>query len=902
MERPSGFDAFRATDKPKKQDVAIPDVVEREYAGALESESYERAATALTSLEALQRFRKELSGAPFASFHELVEAVTNVNRQSETQETKRQQIHQIVEYVRDRATGFSPRVADLFQSFLASLVEESYDPHFEETRHQMAKLIKSKDQRSDFDVLFSGDISWDLKINRIKNVLEGYLNGMRALDKRQGKTMDDDIRRWREAELGKAPTQPSPQRSKSRPGVDPMERLKEGERAPAIWSIHPAWGGLYKEESFAIWDETSKSWKSEDSVYSEVRPIPLSNNLDTAKGGIDITITANIKPGSWCPVPSPYTHSFHAATVRGRSCEIKQNQNGDLFVLVTGTGESVDIKVAFAPDPNKKYTSKDPATIRMPDMPAEFSNETETELREIAEKYKGNMAKARAVRRFVVHRIQYLAPKDRAEADYYNNAYRTSPKGFAGAVDELKKGDCDVVNTYFAALCARLKIPVRHSVGHSVKGKDELGNAIMHSGTGHGWSEVWDDNDREWKDLDSTPPGDPNLEAGSEQSNSVPGYYGEQEAVRPSDEQLEALRKKLAEHKEKLSYTREERELAEGAGVALSEARQIVKEINEAEQTRLPNGELLTDVLAKVCNLLVESRKTNVPSHTGPVRESEGGEEIENKVQHYIKVKGGETDPRTRALPTTENKEELVINGYDVIFIGDKSGSMQSTDEAGEQLWKMQRRAEFLVFSVLHRLEKNLKRAGLHEKNKLSVRTQGVSFRGNGPEDIDLDKPLASDFTPLDKVNMWHSLTQQGGGNGDPEALAYIYEQIKQEIEDNTKKGLSNNRLRVIVACSDGGYVGEDALRMQELARQLHDLDSNIILVGIGLTETAAEVPVVMNNPPYSRGDLAKTINDLPALYAKHIIIEAIKLFPEKARTNAMKIITNTLNKFKNIS
>ena len=98
-----------------------------------------------------------------------------------------------------------------------------------------------------------------------------------------------------------------------------------------------------------------------------------------------------------------------------------------------------------------------------------------------------------------------------------------------------------------------------------------------------------------------------------------------------------------------------------------------------------------------------------------------------------------------------------------------------------------------------------------------------------------------------------------------------------------------------MIACSDGGYLGTGG-QMQALARELHDL--NVITVGIGLTETAAEVPIVMNNPPYSRGDIAKDINDLPVIVAKHVIQELIKLFPKKAQKNAEEMIKNALKKY----
>ena len=151
-----------------------------------------------------------------------------------------------------------------------------------------------------------------------------------------------------------------------------------------------------------------------------------------------------------------------------------------------------------------------------------------------------------------------------------------------------------------------------HSVGHSVSGA-EKGIGSIHSGTGHAWSEAWDEVNKEWIRMDATPPGDPNLEEEKGGGGSPSEKFGGQESRKLTDEQIEELRQKLLEHKEKLSYTKEERILAESTGIELKEARQIVKEINEAENTRLPSGERVMDVLSKLFNAIVDSRRVTSP-------------------------------------------------------------------------------------------------------------------------------------------------------------------------------------------------------------------------------------------------------------------------------------------------
>lgn len=881
---------------PKKAVINSTNIVEHIYAHVLAGESPEDVHEALSSVGALQDFRRQTSKMPFASFHELVEGRTNLNRLQLPPDEKDEQIKGWSAIMLERAPRFSPRVADLYQALIYAIRGESYQPHFEEIQDKMEELKKD----GDLEVLFAGATPWDLKLNRIETrLVYDYLLGLRAFDKREGKEMDDDVRKWREEEIKKMPTVPSEDTDESKPGVDALERRKEGEASPSIWKIRSAYDGYckyFREKAFTKWDSTHNTWV-DTYRYVVAEMIPLSGNTDEKKGHIDLVMTAFMPAGKRRRLPIPYTHGISKMEIAGRNFNARQNQDGDVSIIVKGE-EVAEVKIFLAPHPKKKFKS-DPATVRAPEMQAEFSEETNHKLEEIKNKKQGNIARARAIVSYVRNRIKYLAPKDKAESESYNIAYNTHPKGFAGAVDEIKKGDCDVVNTYFSALCAKLNIPTRHVVGQSVM-EDASGNLITHFGTGHAWSEVWDEIKKEWILIDATPAGDPNLEESQEDEPKRkmhrPGSFDEQEAIRPSDEELEKLRQKLAERKKQLSYTKEERQLAEATGVDLKEARQIMHEIKEADSARLPNSnELVVKALGDLWDLLVESRKRELPIFSGPVRRSEGGENISDIIRHDIGVQAGETDPMSRERPAIEIKEEKLLSGMDVYIIGDKSGSMQSSVD-GENLWKFQRRFEYMLFASIHRFNYNLKEAHLPADKDLDVRTMAISFRGqNIKEDIDLDKPLSSRFTDKDKVKMWHSLSKLGAGNGDVTAIKYLYQEIKKEKEAMMEQGIEDDRLRIVVAYSDGGYVGAEK-QMRAWAEEMSKL--GVVMVGIGLTEFAASVPVVMHNPPKSFGEIVSNPEELIAATAKYIVSQAIKLFPEKARQNAEELIDKILDKF----
>ncbi|MBI4599850.1 transglutaminase domain-containing protein [Candidatus Uhrbacteria bacterium] len=859
---------------------------------ALETNTYEVASRALAELDALQAFRAALRNKPFASFFELFENMSVIAKTPLSPEQKEQKRNAALTAARENSSRFSPLVADLYHALISELEGVAYEPVFDKTQTKIANLKQS----GDLDVLCSGAESWELKLNRIETRLLGYLNGMREIDKQESQEMDDDTRQWREQELQKAPTRPPERRNESKPGVDSMERLKEGERAPAIWSIYPAVNGRFREQAFSRWDSVNNTWVEDEYAYEPAQTVPLSGNTDPEKGPIDFTMNAEVIPGKWVSVPMLPTHDVHAIEAGGRSCHLLKDKHGDLVVSVEGEShEPITIQVMAAPSPDKTFRAKNSDAVSAQDMPAEFSEETNTKISGIAQQKRGNVARARALKTYAVQRISYLAPKNRAEADYYNTLYRTSPKGFPGAVDEVRKGDCDTVATYWSGLCAKIYVPTRHVVGHAVNGADEHGFAHINIGTGHGWGDVWDEKNKKWVEMDPTPPGDPNLEQTQLRGGAPIPYYGEQEAIRPSDAQLEELWEKLAKHTERLSYTPAEHSFAQAAGIELALARRIVREVNEAENTRLPNGELVVNVLADVYDAVIESRKTSVPAYEGPVRRFEGGGRITHFIQHVIGTQAGDQDPASRERQTEEIREERVLGGLDFFIIGDKSGSMNRTVE-GEKLWHMQRRAEYLIFSSLHRVARKLDHARLPEEYAFSVRTLGLSFRGHGEDDLDEDKPLSPVFTPEDKVKLWHSLTTQGVGNGDPEALAYVRDQIKKEIEENNRRGVYDNRLRIIIACSDGGYVGDDSLKMQALAQELGEM--GVVVVGMGLTETAAQVPLVMHNPPHSYGALIRDINDLPLIVAKFVISEAIKLFPQKTRKDAQLFLDACIAKF----
>lgn len=869
--------------RPREKLSSFVDVLKRSHHEALLGESFEDAAAALENVEGHVKIREELRKRKFGKTYQIFQGIEAIQRSPGTLEQKQDALEELFDVEELRCGRLSPRVADFFHCMLAELRGEPAVAKFETN----AAKIEDLKQQGDLRVLTSLSTPWEMKLNRIDTRFEGHLGGARALDKREGKVASEEEKEERQEKLKKQPSNPPSRRNESKPSMDEMSRLKEGERAPAHWSISPPLGGYYREQSLSVWDSERNVWVEPNYEYEDVKFVPRCEKEEPKKGHMNVKLTAQVQAGQWVNIPMPYTHSLSGIECKD-SYMLRKDQNGDMVCMIEGEG-LVEVVALISPVQDKKFRAKPRANVGCPEMPALFSSETTTELEKISETKGDALRQARAIGSYTRRRLTY------SNDSSFNAIYDTYPDGYFAGIDHHRQADCDVANTYFAAAGSTLQIPIRHVVGHMVKGKDEQGVSAITSGTGHAWSEVYDKQTSEWVRVDATPPGDPNLQEEDDKKNQnsqVPGDYGEQEATQTTDEKLEELRKKLSERKEELSYTREERYLAEQAKIDLKEARQIVKEISEAEKTRLPNGKPIVDVLSRLFNAIVESRKVLRDEYDGPVTKDEGGEAITDLIRHKIGIQSGDRDPVSREKFFDEAQNEQMVGGFDVFIIGDKSGSMSGSVD-GEQLWKMQRRAEYLIFSALHRFERALERAGIPSENGLTVRTEGISFRGGGPDDIDLDKPLSKSFEPTDKVQMWNSLTNQGGGNGDVAALNYIYGQIREEQERDLRLGKTERRLRLVIACSDGGP--DDAVKVQQYAEALGKMGA--LVVGVGLTSTAVAVPEIYNTK-FSRGDIAHSIDDLPAIVAKHLVMEAIRLFPAKARASAQAIIDSVLSEF----
>lgn len=838
------------------------------------TDSYEEVENMLSRVDERIDFYKNSGFTANFAFLDVVEDCYDAGLQRE----KPQFLSRESEYY-GKLGGMSPRVADFYQGFLAELYQKDYECRFPINQKKIAQLKEAQD----FEVLFDEMYGLPLKSNRLQKGLSGFIASLRALDKRDGNEMTDEIREERKRKLSEQPKNPSSKRSSSRPGVDEMDRLKEGEKAPALWTITPPWGGFYKETTLTQWDNATSTWSENKFTQS-----PYVFYKAETKKELSV-LRATIDSDREIPVPLPYTHGIVSVTTDKGTCEVFQDQFGDASVVLRGAS-SAEISITITPVTKKPKG----APGKPPEFISTFTPETEAELARI-KGFKGSLAQYKELRQYIFKNITYLLPKDAVEADRYNQIYRTDARGFAGAVDAVKTGDCDTVNTYFSALCSRLGIASRHCLGHMVKGKGESGGSEINSGTGHGWTEIWDDQSREWVRADVTPPGDPNTESpeNQEKANSVPGDYGETPPSEQKEDKrdLTQLRKEVDELRKKLSYTKEERSIAEAAGVSLAEARLFVKEIHDAEKMMLLNGERILDVLSQVFSVILQSRKDNAISYDGPVRRREGGERISHLVKHKIGMMSGDSDPISRELEVEETEVRHMSGGFDVFMIGDRSASM-GTQYKDETFLSFQRKVLYLITAAMHNFQSNISRESLSKESEFSVRSEVMTFDPG----ITVEKKLGDPFSSLMRYQLWGGLGKLGGGNDEVSALHGVINSIEEDRKSLKKLGKKEDRVRLVILCSDGGIMGEEEIAaMQVLMEKLTEMGA--VAVGIGLSPQATVIPTCFHNPPHSYGYTLDNIEELPLVVAQQVVARAIELMPSDKKAEAKHLMAEVMKK-----
>lgn len=632
---------------------------------------------------------------------------------------------------------------------------------------------------------------------------------------------------------------PPPQMDELRTSMDELVESKEG-KSQGYFSVHPFWGGYYRENVYEKYQGGNR-WKRGDRNYKKLEKAGALVEERVFRG--------QARPEEISPLPLPYGFLPDAASVKAsEAVKIVTDQHGCHSIDTRGAKKTVSFTLIIGRPKYGMSSDGAPPVKLAVDKPR-----VGKEAKKIVDEAVGvTMERARKIKKFVRETLTY------SNDSSLNAAYNNHRQGYFAAIEEYKKADCDVANAYYINLLSAIGIRARMVTGHYVKNMDHRGAAVMGSGSRHAWTEVWDDVGGTWVRFDATPPGDPTIDEDRPDDKSEdevgprPGDYGEEEAPRLTEEDLEKWRKKLAEAaeraKEKTPEQIQNEQFAKEAGCGVEEAAKIRANLEAARRLRDHEGRLIRQHLSDEFQKIVESNYKESPVWKGPVMKSEG-EEMDNIALIGKEVLSGNANPLGYRAETVEKRLAQEYGGMDVYMVADRSGSMNEIDETSQKSKKEEQQlALFLFLDSLYGFSYKTETATKQDQlvSPLSVRAGVIAFQDGSVETI---KRLGATWKPKEQADVWKGLeTNVGGGTPAHLGLAQARQQIEKEIElENKSKNVplseTKRRLRLVMVFMDGGVQNA----AQYLAEQSRLEELGVYVSSWGMTKSAEIVSTYPN-------------------------------------------------------
>ncbi|OGE83255.1 MAG: hypothetical protein A3B10_01210 [Candidatus Doudnabacteria bacterium RIFCSPLOWO2_01_FULL_44_21] len=768
-----------------------------------------------------------------------------------------------------QATGSPSRSDELLSMFRAKQLGQPMPEVRPEVSRIFNNILKSKSTEGEVDVpelMASSNISFGSKFKWFESRLAGALDFLekRDLEEARQKAQEPPPQELLDQkEQNPDVNLPPPQDNTLTPSMDEMEPSKENEPG-AYFRVKPFYGGYYRGDDYDTWNTQAMRWEKSQTRLSDFDETEI--DAKTRK-----VIAGTIRGGQKTILPMPYGFAPDISTLRtqgGETLEIQSDGHGSFVIDATKLSGLTSFSAEIGRNLEPKFES-DPGKPKK--GTESFSRETETKLAEISGSKQSTIDQARSLKAYVKSTLKY------SNDSSFNAVYRTGdPAKYFSRIEQHKQADCDVANTYFVSLLRRLGIQSRLVSGHYVKVKDNQGAAVISSGTGHAWAEVWDG--KTWQRLDATPPGDPNMddqEMDEETSDSAfEGDFGEQEAEVLSDEELEQLMadaEKALDKKERAPEDLAALSFAEQAECSPEEAKLILAKIKEAKEKRDKQGRNIRSRLLAEWQKIIQDNLVNRTRYTAPIRLSRG-QELADPVEAALDMKAGEADPSGFSKFDHKTEREQIYGGFDAFLVVDKSGSMAETDpSSGKPKWDDQQVFTFLLMDSMYSVAADFKRQKIKLVSPMDLRVALVSFNDGGGR---IELPLGTSWGPKEQVRVWKSLQTNVGG-GTPDHLGL--QTVKQMIEQGAQASLSEKqRLRLVLVSADGG--SDNPATTIAAKESLKSLGVVVKAAGIG---AGARQVTTTYNPD---GTNLESFGDAPDWAASEVISEAKKLRPRKIK------------------
>lgn len=269
-----------------------------------------------------------------------------------------------------------------------------------------------------------------------------------------------------------------------------MDEMKTGEEAKEkglqpVFTIEPPLQGYFRSFIADRFNPDTVTWIEENSDTAYVnRGVPIEH-----------TMSGKIRGKIAIPLPAGYTVNTTSLKAPQPIFITFDNERG---ITYFESATPQEFSIGFGPDKHT-HDSERPKPYHGEDIIiGRLSDETEKFLRSVEWFPAGQ--KAITIAAYVKTKLDY------SNESRYNAIYKSCPEEYFQQIEQHKKADCDVANTYFAALCRRAKLSSRLVVGHHVPGSKDGKSHITH-GTGHAWAEIFDGS--RWLTIDAQPEAPP---------------------------------------------------------------------------------------------------------------------------------------------------------------------------------------------------------------------------------------------------------------------------------------------------------------------------------------------------------------------------------------------------------
>ena len=722
-----------------------------------------------------------------------------------------------------------------------------------------------------FEALANPDVSWNLKRKiydaQVRPALEWLarrdLAELTRKAQEQKEPSEEPTESGEQGQLdqGESPDVP-PADEKIKPGGDTSER-KEGEPTRALFSVNPFYGGYYKQIRFNKLNPSNLEWEKPENEFKEPGP----ESLDVLGTRV---IFGKIKGRAPLSIPLPYDWIIDPDSLTTNapegSVEILRNQDGLWYLNIAADGV-----FKYQIHASRKQRLSEESEPSQAEISGSLPPDLKNGLEELKKKRLPKLKLKREAVKLIRNRMKY------ATSDELNLYYKQSPQDVFQRIWQRKESNCYWANLLGARALAEIDNNWGYISGFSVREKDENGNAILHSGNGHAWLEIWDELSQRAIRLDATPAGDPSVDQ-EQQEKELEGetgdgdYGNDEELASESDvkKQIKDLKKKEgsgSKKKEKSGHDLIEQQFSELAECSPDQAREFLKALERVREIKNESDEAISDLMKDEWRKIIEERKIESLDYRGPVRMDEGSR-LEDPVSARIDIRSRELNPTGFERDELVEKTENDFGGLDIYFSFDLSGSMSQPDGASGRIKAdVQRDVGLLFADSLMQLSYMTRQHG-GESDLLPIKIMVTLASDTG----DVKLHLTDKWGPKEQWAFYSALTQLAkGGTPTHKTLEKIGVDFDRELAELKNKRIPQEKMPIQYTAEISDGAPDDFDETESWHQKLKTKGMSIRSYTIGGQSASADASLPL-----------ETFSQLPQILARDIIEQFKKLRPRK--------------------